>query len=255
MKTKIITLFLFIAFSIVFVAWRYNESKKAGPPAKILVIMDRSTSTLDNCESLSGLVHSSYSFPGVRKGSTITVLASGDRQTANEPVFIAQYEVPTSGQVIEGGHKAREKKLALLTDLQAKCKAQKATQNTPIYLSLKRGLEQLRSLGCTKDGLCHLLVFTDGDETSDPWLKQALRSKKSLASDPPIKINAQGIKIVFCGLSSTQDKRKKRTIRQTEIIKQAWQAIFENNKPVFQPFCPTLILTEGFTDSSLSLKE
>ena len=186
------------------------------------------------------------------KASTVTVVASGDEFTADEPVLVGSFDVPTTRRVIEGRDATHRKQDTLLANLKTKCEALPVTKRSPIALLIRRGLERLRYLGCNSaTSGCALWVQTDGEETAEAQLKK-------LDGDRPYKqgaampmIDNHGIDIVFYGLSQTVGEREtadgrrrqfthERDSRRAERLRDGWLSVFTDPGRVrFEPFCPS----------------
>jgi len=239
---KTLGILLVVALFLGFMAWRFNVAQSAQRPVShAVLIADRSVSTYGQCEALLGLTQLVFTLPGMGKGSTLSVLLTGDKTSGNEPASLASYEVPFSNRVMEQKKVIQNRQGAILKDLAERCERIVSTGESPVLLAVSRGVEQLRGLGCKPEGLCYLYASSDGLENSDAQLAKALKGERSKNTKPPAKIDNRGIHIVLCGLAALQDKRQAHTVEQTETLKAAWQVRFTDTVE-FQPFCPSLEL-------------
>ncbi len=239
---QILILVVVVSIALSFTAWCYvNQSHQS--PAHIVIVVDRSKSITHRCSSLSGLVSRSLSLPNINKKSTITILGTGDPGTAFEPVLISSFQVPGNNKILEGKDKAKKARQDILHKVNKDCQQLKKTDYSPIYLSVKRGVEQLQVLGCQSDSDCRLWVLSDGLETEEKEFTNRINHKPSNKSAPTIDNSC--IQITFCGLSETQDKGKPHSVKNTKALNTIWKSFFtEPRKTVLQPFCPKLNLKE-----------
>jgi len=221
-------------------------------PAHMTIARDRSDSILSDCGCTEALMSKALGAPNMGLGSTVTVIASGDETTADEPVLVAAFDVPTTRNVIEGRNGKNRKQEALLPELRTKCEALPVTKRSPIALLIRRGIERLRHSGCGPATIgCAVWVQTDGEETADVQLRKLFdgrRQSKQNAAGP--LIDNDGVDIVFYGLSQTIGEREfgsgyrlrltpERNIRRADILRQGWLAAFNDPSRVkFEPFCP-----------------
>ncbi|MDA2937070.1 hypothetical protein MYX75_02250 [Acidobacteria bacterium AH-259-A15] len=243
-KTAIIVC-LSCGATIGFFGWRYRASQD-GPIVQSVEIVDRSLSVTNLPAAVVALGRRAFDLPGMRRGSTLTVMATGDEATANEPLLVARYEVPISRRALEDKRAEEVRKEDVLTDLAARWNKLGRTERSPIFLAVKRGVEQLRSSGCTPQSACYLFIKTDGEELLEPGIKNALRgSEKGPLPEP---IGNEGVKIVFCGLSETTGSTTKgdkklqytqvRDAKYVDRLRKVWSALFTNPDLVsFEPYC------------------
>lgn len=218
-----------------------------------VIARDRSDSVLSDCGCTEALLKKALAAPNMTKASTVTVVASGDESTADEPVLVGSFNVPTTRRVIEGRDATHRKQETLLADLKTKCEALPVTKRSPIVLLIRRGVERLRQLGCNSATPgCAVWVQTDGEETAEAQLKQLLDgSRPNRQGGAMPMIDNTGIDIVFYGLSQTVGEREmadgrrrqfthERDSRRAERIGNGWLSVFTDPGRVrFEPFCPT----------------
>jgi hypothetical protein len=227
--------------------WRWSAARSA-TAAHFVIVKDPSKSVVtdDNCTiSLARLALTS---PSVRKGSTLTVTATGDAASANEPRMIATYDVPMNRRVLEGRGAEETKREQLLTDLAAKCKNVTKTETSPIYLGIKRAIEHLRACGCGEMSNCVVYVQSDLEENADRQIKQALDGNK--VTSRPVPSNNDGIDVAVIGVAQTLgfDKATNSTARhltpqhdqkRADRIVQVWRNLFTSpSRLTFEPYCP-----------------
>jgi hypothetical protein len=221
-------------------------------PANAVIARDRSYSMLGDCNGTEALFMKAINDSKMGRGSNVTVIASGDEKTADEPVLIGTYNVPTTRSVIEGRNATSRKQQALLEDLKTKCELLPMTKRSPIVLLIRRGIERVRQMGCSLTAACIVYVQTDGEETAETQVKQLFDSihpsKQGVAS--PL-IDNQGIDLVFFGLSQTVGETETaagrrhrvthvRDFGRAERLHDGWLSVFSDPKRVrFEPFCPT----------------
>jgi hypothetical protein len=229
----------------------YYRVGVAVPPASGATVRDRSESVLSGCDCTTALARRALRERSVGKGSTLTMITTGDRLTADEPVLIARYDVPSTRQSIEGRAATLRKQEALLADLQGKCEKLAVTNRSPILLAIRRAIEGLMAAGCNRSFGCFVYVQSDGEETAEPKVRQLLtsKSKDNKTSTSPL-IDNDGIDIIFYGLSETVGERetadglrrhftRERDAAHAEQLQTVWRSLFTHPERVrFEPFCP-----------------
>ncbi|MFN2512717.1 MAG: hypothetical protein ABR568_15010 [Pyrinomonadaceae bacterium] len=248
-KITLVVLGCAAAPAVVIYHYRTNATTL---PAHAVIARDRSESVLTDCRCTEALVEEALKVPNMGRGSKLTIIANGDKPTADEPLLIGSYNVPTSRRVVEGRNATQHKQDALLADVKSKCESLPVTTRSPIVLMIRRGIERLQQLGCNSASGCVLYVQTDAEETAEAQVKKLLesgRSGKPVASEP--LIDNEGICIVFYGLSQTAGERETRDGRRqrftrgrntmrAEQLREAWLSVFSDRERVrFEPFCPT----------------
>lgn len=252
---KILTPVIIFAI-LAFFAWRSVASIHTPAVKHTVIVLDFSKSVQGRCDSLAGILVQLVNSPDLKAGESVTVFASGDSKTANEPrLLAAQSEIPIQRRVIEGSKAVLRERQGLVESWREKCTQTAETEVTAIYLAVARGLETLRVKGCGAAAPCQLWVITDAEENMEPSLTQILSAKpKTKPSVPSSKLDNAGITVNFCGLSETlgvdndtgtKSRKTKRRLTpdrasaRTEQLRAAWQSAFsDNTSVVFSPFCP-----------------
>ena len=179
-------------------------------------------------------------------------MATGDEQTRNEPRLISTYDVPFSRRAVEGKGTILKKKREILRDLQTKLKTLERTDRSPIFLSVKRGIEHLRSRGCISDSACQLLVRTDAEELSERAIRDSIAGG-GRRKDLPSVVSNEGIRVTFCGLAEVNALRNLERSKSTHArsaghgdrLREVWSSLFSAPDLVtFEPYCPTAPLAE-----------
>jgi hypothetical protein len=242
----VIVIALICSATLGFFYWRHCVTTQM-PIAQAVEIGDRSRSVTNEEEGVPALGRRTFGLPGMRKGSTLTVLVTGDAATADEPVLVAKYEMPVSRRALEGKRADADRKEAILADLVGRLQKLGRTDRSPIFLAVERGVEQLRSGGCTPQTTCYLFIKTDGQELSEPGVRNALRGSRARAS-LPTPIPNEGIRVVFCGLSETSGDASEggtrhnytrvRDVARIDRVREVWGALFTQPELVsFEPYC------------------
>jgi hypothetical protein len=206
---------------------------------KAVVIVDPSTSTYENAVAVPGVVKSILGLNGMRGGSVVTVFTTGDFSTATEPRLVGQFIYQRNNKVMEGRNgQIKLDKAFYLSINEAVNKGVSCTQETPLYVAIRRGLETLNTQGCKTGAAvtCHLWVITDGIETEQKQIVRALH--KNGAFDPPadLVLNNGGINVVLCNISKRNDGKEIGYQR----VQQVWSVMFTDATAVSMwPFCPT----------------
>ncbi|HEY2382355.1 MAG TPA: hypothetical protein VGK48_14350 [Terriglobia bacterium] len=227
-----------------FAFWHSEHGHK--PVTNAVTIYDASGSTTNEYASVLGVAEVFFNTPHLSKGSMLTVLLTGDDKSAGEPRMVATYEVPFSRRALEGKNAINKRKADIVTGLSTKLKELGRTDRSPIFLAVKRGVEQLRASGCHNDSRCFLFVRTDGEELTEKSIRVALNSS-GMAKNLPAPITIEGIQVLFCGLAETdstdtKDKGNARPVhnaKHDDRLREVWTSLFTAPAQVtFQPYCP-----------------
>src|SRR5437016_4562846 len=98
MKPTTVILLVASAASIGFIGWRVYAIRKQ-TVNHFAVVGDASLSYTGGCASVVGSAEEELHTARVSHGSTLTVLMTGDANSANEPRELARYLVPTGRKV------------------------------------------------------------------------------------------------------------------------------------------------------------
>ncbi len=243
--------------SVTFVGWRVVTVRSQRTP-HYAILDDRSGSHPNGCASMLGLAEIILQNEPIAVHSTLTILVTGDKATANEPLQIARYSLHHSHRAIEGRKAAARREQQLLSDLQKKCNAAPTAPVSPIYLGVKEALADLHAQGCSDGSGCKLYVDSDAKENVEMNLRKALNGASSLNSGLPTKISNRGIKVVFCGFAVTASEStdrlhlrdaKERTPGREARLARAWESLFTDTADFsFEPYCPNAnVVTPGGT--------
>ncbi len=247
-KQRIAACVLIAVGTIGFGFWRWRGGGRAHTP-HCVDVWDRSESTAIGPESVAASAKHALESPDLGKGSKVTVIATGDASSASEPVLVASFEVPVNGRVLEGRSAALDRREELLGDLKKKCETLPRTRSSPIYLAVKRGIEELRAQGCDADSKCVLHVQSDLEENANAQIKAALDGRSGASSALPAPINNDGITIVICGIAETVGVAKgsdgvtrrlsgNRDPQRDDRVVEVWRKLFTTPGNVtFQPYC------------------
>lgn len=187
--------------------------------------------------------------PGINRHSTIRVLLTGDDHTANEPYSLAEYKAPDTRYIIEGKRKTQLRQDGLIADLSSKCTQSPVTKVSPIYLAVKRAVEQLQGMRGANESAQYLFVKTDGEETADMQIKLALNQPPGSQLHLPTPIDNGRVRVSFCGMAETIGKSTgtkprglftaTRNAQRIDRAREVWGALFSNPSNVtFEPYCP-----------------
>ncbi len=122
-----------------------------------------------------------------------------------------------------------------------RCEQEPIKKRSPILLGIKRVIENLRTNGCDAKAGCKVFVQTDGNELSEPTVKQSLTAKADNNSKTQISIPNNGINIKICGFAQVneattpKDRHNVQTVDKTVAV---WKQILtEPDSVIFQPHC------------------
>ncbi len=223
---------------------------EGAPTPHSLVLYDRSGSAQGTCQSVASLSLNAMKLTQMQKGSTVTVVVTGDELTANEPVTLGSYLVPISDKAFEGKDAAVQKQNVILAEINNKCSEFSAAKKSPVFLALKGSVEQLRSLGCDEKAGCVLFVKSDLQENAEPEIKAAMSGSTAALTKLPKPIDNRGINVRICGIAETQGlvkdndgasrrMTKSRSALASDLVRQVWASLFIDPANVsFSSFCP-----------------
>jgi hypothetical protein len=248
-KQKIAAYVLIAVGTIGFGFWRWEVVGRARP-AHCALVWDRSESMAIGSESVAASARHALQSPYLGKGSRLTVIATGDASSASEPIVVASYDVPVNRRVLEGRGAALDRREELLDDLKKKCEAVPRTKSSPIYLAVKRAIEELKAEGCDSNSNCVARVQTDLEENVNLQIKNALDGRTGAGGSLPAPIDNEGIDVVISGIAETVGTSKgsdgvvrrltnDRDQQRSDRIIEVWRKLFTSPARVtFQPYSP-----------------
>jgi hypothetical protein len=249
LKNPVIILIAASIASVSFIVWRVH-AMKYNPVNDFELVYDPSISFTGGCQSLVGSAEAALRNPGLSAGSTLTVLALGDRATADEPRRLATYSIPTVRKVIEGRQANVESQENLLRSLWTRCRSVHPTTVSPIFLGVQQAIVELRADGC-KEGLhCELWVSTDLEENGVHAIKERIHRGREVGGSLPAPLDNSGITVTFCGFAQTSGHlvgpsgheigdAATRDPRRDDRLQTVWRSLFSRPKLVsFEPYCP-----------------
>jgi hypothetical protein len=220
-----------LGFGAVVLA-RYLSMANAPSPAHVALLIDASSSKQRNCEENGSIARQATSMMGVRSSSTFSILQTGDVASKLEPRLVFQEGVPTSstGGPFSGHRRARAAQDAFALRARDACLAIPQTTLSPIIKAVRRAIVHLKSLGCSLESGCALIVESDLQDNDE--LLRILKGTKAEI------IDNRGVRIVFCGFSETvQDG----AAMNADALISTWRGLFA--APVtFSPFCGGWVL-------------
>ncbi len=223
--------------------WRYKEADLAKPAAHVVIIRDLSDSIPDDCAPVVNLTKRALTLDGVGGSSTITLLGTGSKATANEPQKLEQLLVPDIKLVIEGKRRADQRRSELIDKMKGRCAETRTTKASPIFQAVKRGVEHLQGLG-NGEAQRYLFVQTDGEEYANTQIMKALNQRPGTKLALPSPINNEGVRVVFCGIAETTvdmsagGKLRPPAEDRAERRREVWGGLFVRPELVsFEPFC------------------
>ena len=216
------------------------------PAAHVALSLDPSASVERKCGDLPGATRNFLgATPGVKAGSTLTMLVMGTDTRNAQPklAFSAAVPIPPDtvyGKDNEAHAKAEEE---FFGKIEQHCTSAKAGSGSPIYELVKQGLAHLQSSPslCGPKRPCASLIKTDLDEDVNPSIRSVLdRAVKDPGVSVPAELarslNNAGVDVTFCGVAEVLPRRKPGA--SLDARQQIWTAMFTNPELVhFQPYC------------------
>ena len=239
-----------LTFAAVLTLVVLHYSRPIPREAHIVIVYDRSLSPRDGCDSIKTLADRAIVLTeGRRAMCSIKIFATGEKATAYEPVTVGVPPLPKrTGRVLDGKNRFLEEKGRFLNDTYTRCGELGRTDQSPIFLSIKRAVEHLKALD-SKGSDLYLFVKTDLEENIDPDIRNAIRESPGKRSKLPTPIDNSGITISFCGYSDTSseytDARGRtrqatplRSAKSADRLLEVWRSLFSHPELVtFTPIC------------------
>lgn len=240
---KLIVIVAALAVAAVGIVW-YVTHPRVPVMTHAVIVADVSDSVRADMSAVVGLAADFLNKANLSKGSTLTVLTTGDNKSAGEPRRVAKYDVPFSRRFAEGKGALMKRKQEILADLDKQLKLVRRTDQSPIFLAAVRGIEQLRADGCRAGSRCFLYIRTDAEELSEPAIKRALETEGKPTGFSAGMSN-QGIHVMFCGMAETNEAGNRDTVRvrlhtaaHGDRLRQVWLSLFTTPELVtFEPYC------------------
>jgi hypothetical protein len=250
-----------LASGVALALWRAGEAANAPPPPHAVMVLDRSDSSGCACEALVAQAGEVIDAPRFGKGSTLLVTETGDAATANEPVVIGRYDIPSNRRTLESRSKFERRRQAILDEIRKGCEHTPTTDISPVFIAVQRAAEHLKAAGCDGRADCLLIVFSDLEEHGEYSIRDAINRagrparvatlKKTSAGSstsalPTVDNSAFGV--VLAGGSETHGRTTgggrpqvltpTRDRRRAEQLREVWQSLFTDPKRVlFEPHC------------------
>jgi hypothetical protein len=209
--------------------------------AQFALLIDYSDSRTINCGAIDGIMQEIMSSPNLITNSNLYFFSTGDDKSSDEPVLLGKYKIPVNIKVLEGQSKAERGIQEFISKIKTRCEQEPIKKRSPILLGLKRVIENLRINGCDDKAGCKVFVQTDGQELSEPTVKQSLTAEAASNSKTQISIPNNGINIKICGfaqVSETTKQKNRHNIQTADKTMAVWKQIFtEPNSVLFPPHC------------------
>lgn len=192
-------------------------------PMSLTIVLDRSGSKIPDCEAIGSLAADYFKRVPAASGSSITLMATGDKDRDFEPQRLLSENVPfIPPDPFVGADADAAPRQALRQRIVTACRHTVPANWSPIRRALQRGVEQAEALGCGKTLRCSITVDTDLVENVDKL------DQPGLAPIPNT-----GIPVHFCGYA---DRHSSGNPRGVERFKQLWMKTMVE-EPSFTPYC------------------
>lgn len=202
------------------------------------LLIDTSDSRSCDCDQVSTAARTALTGPVMGNGSKLWLFVTGDQSTAEEPILIGAYPAPYTRRVMEGREFTERQLRDKLDQIKAACSKFRQTKRSPIYLAIKRVVEQLRAEGCNKGVECGLQIQSDLSELSEPGVRDSLKRGK-IKSRSPHPIDNENINISVCGLAEVDGSvTGKHDAHNVNVTEEIWRKLFSDSARVtFSPHC------------------
>ncbi len=184
------------------------------------------------CDDLVAIIKSATS---VQSTHELTILASGGRDTANEPVKVASFALEPSRRLVEGKQAAHARRNQISVEAKQACDRLPIRQESPIFQMVDTATKYFANRRCGTDGLtCLILVRTDGIDETDAIMARRFRDSKFKA---PPRIYNLHISVHFCGLSARRTTGKHRLPSLSDVERAFREEFTEPDLVSFSPDC------------------
>src|ERR1051325_3072667 len=240
-----------LAFTVVLVLVVLHYNRPPAHDVHAAIVYDRSKSPRDGCESIKELTEKSLSLvEGRRANCTLRIFATGEKLTSYEPVNVALPFLPRkSGRILEGKNRFAEEKSKFLNNTYTQCSELNRTEQSPIYLSVKRAIEYLKAIDPNGTSDLYLFVQSDLEENVEESIKSAIRASSKVKGNLPSPLDNSRVNITFCGYSETSSQyidirgqvkqgTPMRNAKSTDRLLEVWPSLFTHPELVtFNPVC------------------
>ena len=241
MKARHLVVLVLVAHPLLAAtAWVRVVRKPLRAPSHAVVVFDRSQSVAEvACDVLPAVVRRALAAHGMRDGSELLVLGTGDPSTADEPIPFGRHAVRRVHRVLEGRDALAQQETALLRTLQAECRRVGTSTREPVLVAAMRAIEQLRAEGCGHEVPCNLFIVTDGEVPEVLAFMKAGTNKRL----PDLRVDNGDITVTLCGIAQTRGTgadghrlTASRDPARVLALSRAWRAHFTAGLSI-EPFC------------------
>jgi hypothetical protein len=248
-KERIKVLFVVLGVASIFLGVGYRHKNTDVADLVVGIVHDRSTSSRDGCDSVVALTQQAEREAWEEKlDLKLLLFATGDRNSAQEPLQFTPAQLVYDSRVIDGNTDAVNAQRRLLLQVREWCNHLETSESSPILISLQRAVAQVRALQVQGHSRSRVLAQTDLEETNDPTLSAAVHQHEH--NSIPALIDNSGLYVEFCGYAETYGEYagkngKTRVLTPTRSatavsnLQASWVAEFQMPELVkFKPFCP-----------------
>jgi hypothetical protein len=143
-------------------------------------------------------------------------------------------------RVFESKARRAENRRQFTAGLVDQCRQAPPTSASPVFLGMKRALEQLRALDCDPQSTCALYVTSDGNETAEARIARALAVRERTTVLPEPLAN-DGVRVFMCGFSEIASSRggpKTGGAERADRMRRVWSALLSDPELLtLEPFC------------------
>lgn len=140
----------------------------------------------------------------------LTLLATGDRSTGDQPQQLGSVSVARGTRLMEGTAAQGARMSAAIEQVRKLCAGAPKRNESPIHAGLVASLALLRQQKCGGHVACELWARTDGLEESDAITIAALRPRSKATRVLVPRLDNTDVDVTLCGLSDRTVSKKSR---------------------------------------------
>lgn len=220
-------------------AWAFLREESPRQVMRAAILVDASITAAEGkrCDDIEQVGAALYD--EAEGDLSITILATGDSTTGNEPEKIDVVSRVKGTSVLEGIGAEEEARPSFLKSLRAVCDRIPSRKESPIFRGVQSVIRSFTKEDCAPSGHeCRLYVRTDGLEEADETVQRRLQGSR-VRKPGPARIDNRSIpvKVTFCGLSQRTVRRSKAELPGIDAVDHAFRPEFVDHDVRFDGQC------------------